>query len=272
MDMSIDMGQHKIKDCENLFLENLINRIVILYALIGIIAVVFTEVRAHDLGRGLKDAIYLIAAALALGLALARRRLPTQFKALLILGISLVAGITGVVNYGFMGGAIFFLPLASVIIALFFSKQSVLINGLVYLFFLVAVAAGFISRTLEVNPGAEQLLTSHSHWIVYLISFFSFLVATCLTILRYRNEVHDLFQTLDRKNAELEKANLDLQAALDEIQTLKGILPLCSYCKKIRNCEGEWEPVDHYIDSHSQADVSHGICPDCLQEHFPEMD
>jgi PAS domain S-box-containing protein len=76
----------------------------------------------------------------------------------------------------------------------------------------------------------------------------------------------------ERKQAEMERERLigELQAALKEIRTLEGILPLCSFCKKIRNADGSWEPVDMYIYHHSQADISHSICPDCLRTHYPE--
>ena len=77
-----------------------------------------------------------------------------------------------------------------------------------------------------------------------------------------------------RKKTEQERESLiaELRKALDEIKTLRGILPLCSFCKKIRNVSGQWENVDTYIHKHSQADVSHGICPDCMKKHYPEFD
>jgi hypothetical protein len=77
-----------------------------------------------------------------------------------------------------------------------------------------------------------------------------------------------------RKESERERESLitELQKAIDEIQTLRGILPLCSFCKKIRNDNGEWENVDTYIHKHSEADVSHGVCPDCIKKHYPEFD
>ena len=77
-----------------------------------------------------------------------------------------------------------------------------------------------------------------------------------------------------RKKSEQERESLitELQKAIDEIQTLRGILPLCSFCKKIRNNNGEWENVDTYIHKHSEADVSHGVCPDCIKKHYPEFD
>lgn len=63
----------------------------------------------------------------------------------------------------------------------------------------------------------------------------------------------------------------NLKHALEEIKTLKGILPLCSFCKKIRDDQGNWEQVDVYIYKHSQADISHSICPECMVKHYPEI-
>lgn len=75
------------------------------------------------------------------------------------------------------------------------------------------------------------------------------------------------------KQTEKEKNDLikQLQKALAEAKTLRGIIPICMICKKIRDDQGEWEEVEVYIHKHSGADFSHGICPDCLQEHFPKV-
>lgn len=61
----------------------------------------------------------------------------------------------------------------------------------------------------------------------------------------------------------------ELQGTLDELQVLRGILPICSYCKQIRDDEGFWHQVDQYINSHSDIQFTHGICPDCIKENFP---
>ncbi len=57
----------------------------------------------------------------------------------------------------------------------------------------------------------------------------------------------------------------------EELKILRGILPLCSFCKKIRDDEGYWEQVDVYIHKHSEADISHGICPECVKKHYPDL-
>lgn len=60
-----------------------------------------------------------------------------------------------------------------------------------------------------------------------------------------------------------------LQKALDEIKTLRGIIPVCSFCKQIRDERGLWRRMEEYIQAHSDADFSHGVCPDCLKKHYP---
>ncbi|MBW2440200.1 MAG: PAS domain S-box protein [Deltaproteobacteria bacterium] len=64
----------------------------------------------------------------------------------------------------------------------------------------------------------------------------------------------------------------NLQDALKEIKTLRGILPICSICSKVRDDKGYWEQVDVYIQKHSQADISHSICPECTKELYPNFD
>ena len=61
-----------------------------------------------------------------------------------------------------------------------------------------------------------------------------------------------------------------LQDALGHIKTLQGILPICSICHKIQNDENRWARIEEYIAQHSEAQFSHGLCPDCVQEHYSE--
>jgi len=77
-----------------------------------------------------------------------------------------------------------------------------------------------------------------------------------------------------RKQAQEEKERLirELQQALAEIKTLRGILPICSYCKKIRSGEGLWSKLETYIHQHSEAQFSHGICPECYEKLSEELE
>ena len=73
-----------------------------------------------------------------------------------------------------------------------------------------------------------------------------------------------------RKKAEKELGQVvqELQKALLEVKTLQGILPICSHCKKIRDDQGFWQKVEKYIRDRSEAEFSHGICPECAKEFW----
>jgi PAS domain-containing protein len=73
-----------------------------------------------------------------------------------------------------------------------------------------------------------------------------------------------------RKEAEKarEKLIAELQQALQEIRTLRGLIPLCAWCKKFRNDTGYWQQMESYLADHTEASFSHGICPDCLDRQM----
>ena len=71
---------------------------------------------------------------------------------------------------------------------------------------------------------------------------------------------------------EREKLIKHLQEALEEIKALRGILPVCSFCKRVRDDKGYWEQVDVFLQKYSLVDISHSICPQCMAEHYPEID
>jgi PAS domain S-box-containing protein len=79
----------------------------------------------------------------------------------------------------------------------------------------------------------------------------------------------------DRKRADDERDRLvlELRSALAEVKTLQAILPICSYCKKIRDDENYWQSVEAYISRHTNATFSHGICPSCFEREVqPDLD
>jgi PAS domain S-box-containing protein len=77
----------------------------------------------------------------------------------------------------------------------------------------------------------------------------------------------------ERKRAEeaLEEERRRLQQALDEVRTLRGIVPICANCKNIRDDKGYWNQVEKYVSDHTEAKFSHGICPDCVEKLYPQL-
>jgi PAS domain S-box-containing protein len=73
----------------------------------------------------------------------------------------------------------------------------------------------------------------------------------------------------ERKLADEERENLiaELQRALDDVQVLSKLLPICAWCKKVRDDKGYWEQIEHYFETHSHLQFTHGICPECIEKH-----
>lgn len=69
---------------------------------------------------------------------------------------------------------------------------------------------------------------------------------------------------------ELHNKNRDLMEAQSQIKVLSGIIPICAFCKGIRDDEGYWNKLEEFVTEHSEALFSHGICPKCMKEHYPE--
>lgn len=86
----------------------------------------------------------------------------------------------------------------------------------------------------------------------------------------FRGGISVLFRDIsERRNAEGERERLigELQAALTHVRALRGLIPICAWCKKIRNDHGYWEQLELYLKNHSEADFTHGMCPDCARKH-----
>ena len=90
-------------------------------------------------------------------------------------------------------------------------------------------------------------------------------------------EINELRSAIEiavvKHNAAKEQKSLitQLQKALQEIKTLSGLLPICASCKKIRKDDSTWQAIEDYITSHSEADFTHGICPECAHRLYPEL-
>ena len=71
-----------------------------------------------------------------------------------------------------------------------------------------------------------------------------------------------------RTTLELERQNGELRLVLARIRRLEGILPICSHCKRVRDDRGDWQSVEDYVAARSELSFSHGICPDCMEQHY----
>ena len=98
--------------------------------------------------------------------------------------------------------------------------------------------------------------------ITVIVTFLGIFVSLIIAFIASRRVLKDKNALLDNNNK--------LKKALDEIKVLRGIIPICSHCKHIRDDKGMWKRIEEYVHAHSEARFSHGICPDCMRKHYPE--
>lgn len=127
---------------------------------------------------------------------------------------------------------------------------------------------GFIYKTSPTQPDLS--------WLYFSLAGATILALTAFLIL---SRFYKLNQSLNqeiihRKDVEAarEKLVADLQKALNNIKELSRLLPICSYCKKIRDDTGYWNQIDAYIEEHTNTVFSHSICQDCARKHHPDLD
>jgi CHASE3 domain sensor protein len=102
------------------------------------------------------------------------------------------------------------------------------------------------------------------HHAAHLLIFGSMLVAGLLILANWIASR----EMARRRRAEMEQRELidKLQKALAEVKTLSGLIPICGWCKSVRNDTGYWQSVEHYVKAHTDANFSHGICPNCAEK------
>jgi PAS domain S-box-containing protein len=130
----------------------------------------------------------------------------------------------------------------------------------------------FMSQAIQGISDNETFEKRYCHHQGHIICC---LVASSLVHDAKGQPLYFISQVLDiteRKLIEAERERLisDLQSAIEQIKTLRGIVPICANCKKIRDDKGYWQQVEAYVSKYTEAKFSHGICPDCMTTLYPE--
>jgi uncharacterized membrane protein len=132
--------------------------------------------------------------------------------------------------------------------------------------FCLALMIFWAAGKIDMTEMFIDFAKGHEHWeldeIISLFLFFSFYFLV-LSIRKWRQVV--------KANQKLRKANQELREAAEEITQLRGILPICAHCKKIRNDQGYWQKVEDYLRERAHIKFTHGLCPDCFDKLYPEL-
>ena len=111
-----------------------------------------------------------------------------------------------------------------------------------------------------INKWTDIPIEKQTDWKLILQISGAFFIVILLLLWSNRR----LNLTVEARTEELTHKNIELKKALEEIKTLRGIIPICSKCHKIRDDEGSWSQLEEYLYEHSDAKFCHGVCPDCI--------
>jgi DNA-binding response OmpR family regulator len=125
-------------------------------------------------------------------------------------------------------------------------------------------AADYITKPFQ----AEELLTRVGTHLALIRARVS--IEQQAVVLRQTNEqLQSEIDERTRTGQLLREQNVALEAALANVKSLSGLLPICAGCKQIRDGEGYWSQVESYIQGHSEVTFTHGLCPDCMEKYYP---
>lgn len=152
-----------------------------------------------------------------------------------------------------------------------------------FAFYLLGKKKGAVITVIYIPISTVLYMVSHSTGVnaIPLVAVMNIvLFMLCISWIAYHFETtrseteRALLDDIDERiktEHELEKTVEELKQASSEVKTLSGLLPICSSCKKIRDDRGYWTQIESYVKRHSNAEFSHGICPDCAKKYYPDL-
>jgi PAS domain S-box-containing protein len=138
----------------------------------------------------------------------------------------------------------------------------------------LAIDLGYVTQVLEGVIRSYQMEKRYIHQsgrIVHVLLSVSLVRDSEGRAKFFISQIQDITERV-RAQLALESAKQRLETALQEVKELRGILPICSYCKSIRNDQQYWQSLEHYLTEHSNAKLSHGICPGCMPNALKQLE
>jgi hypothetical protein len=242
-----------------------VNKVLRFLGLIVVPVLLVNLSRYFILGWLFSFNLYVISALIALAVALNVTKLSYTIKVSFLmcffLGLAIITGL----NFGMVSFMTEFLILSVFLSIIFLEKQAAIIIWVLSGLICAAFAILCIMGVLPLVPDFERHVNSIPSWVSFFVTFL-FMASIVILI------AGDIGNLLAEKIKVLEEKNVALIAANEEVSRLQGILPICSRCKKVRDDEGYWYQVESYIESHSDAKFTHGICEECADKLYGSED
>jgi hypothetical protein len=241
--------------------EKLLNKSLLIFGIIAVPTLLTGLFLVFDLGWQPAFTVNSIAVLLILVFAVFRKTISYTIKTMFLVIVYFVIAVSSSLNFGLNGFLLEFLML-SVFVGVIFQgkKQAIWIYG-IGAATITVIGVLHVKGVVPLIPDDGIYIRKPSTWAAVLTTF---MFITGLVIIIGGEIGH----FLSEKITELQVVNRKLRSANQEIKILQGILPICSQCKKIRDSNGYWNQVENYIEKHTDAKFSHGLCEECLEKLY----
>lgn len=227
--------------------------------------------RALFTGWKLIYLIHLLLMVFIVGTWLLRGRLSFQTRAVIALVLMNVVALAGIATFGLLGSAWWWMFNSALVASLLFSRRAGFLHSVVGVGVVCLAGICFINGWLTLDFDANAYVTHYSSWLTALLGTVMLTVFIFWTIGTYQEATIELLHEVDRRRIQREELILQLQQAFDEIKTLRGLVPICAHCKKIRDEKGYWESVESFMRRHTEVEFTHSLCSPCGVELYGEM-
>jgi hypothetical protein len=232
-----------------------------------------------------------------------RRHLSFRARTFTLLTILFVLAIGGLYTWGLVGMGIPFIMSCSVITTVLFGSRAGIITTVLGIIAVALTGLGVYTNHLKFGFDMNEYARSTGAWLTAIFGTSLFTTVVVISSGRLYHSLMTSIRALSKRTATLQQTNeelqkeisrrkeieeelrnyethledmvdqrtTELQLALANVKMLTGMLPICASCKNIRDDEGYWHQVEVYIRSHSEAEFTHGICPDCVVKLYPEL-
>ena len=215
--------------------------------------------------------VHMLCLLLVVGLWLLRSRIDFHARAVIAVAIMNIVAIAGITTFGLLGSAWWWMFNAALLVSILFSIRAGLIHAAVSVVILCGAGLGFINGWLTLDFDANTYVAEYSAWLTMLFGPVQLTVFILWAISTYQDATAELLSEVDKRREQREALILELKQALEEVQDLRGLVPICAHCKKVRDDTGFWENVEAFIRRHANTELTHGLCPPCGVELYGEL-
>lgn len=242
------------------FLES-VSGVLLVLAAVGL---PISLLRVVKTGLHFNHLTHICAALPVIALFFIRKRLSYLWLFSSIIFILTLLSLSAFAQYGVVSAGFYFAGASIFIAAVSLGLWSGMICAGFYALVAGIIAYLWMSGYFAFPSDVREYILLPSVWATLGISF---LITTAI----FYVSASGLFRGMGELVNTVEEQNQELQTAIKQIKTLHGLLPICANCKKIRDDEGYWQQLEEYLGQHTQAEFTHGLCPDCLRMLYPEL-